>query len=89
MGNVYFPKPFRLLMDNTTAEAFANNSCFKSKLKHIDVSQRWVRCLRDHNIMIPVHVNTHDNLADIFTKVLSRQPFEKHRRTVLNLPAGE
>ena len=84
MGNVYFPKPFRLLMDNTTAEAFANNSCFKSKLKHIDVSQRWVRCLRDHNIMTPVHVNTHDNLADIFTKVLDKPTFTKLRNMMLS-----
>ena len=26
--------------------------------------------------------------ADIFTKVLDRQPFEKHRRTAMNLPGG-
>ena len=32
------------------------------------------------------HVPTDDNPADLFTKILSRQPFEKHRKTVLNLP---
>ena len=32
------------------------------------------------------YVPTDDNLADLFTKILSRQPFEKHRKTVLNLP---
>ena len=26
------------------------------------------------------------NPADLFTKILSRQTFEKHRKTVLNLP---
>ena len=30
---------------------------------------------------------TDENTADIFTKILSRQPFEKHRRTLLNLAA--
>ena len=84
MGNIVFPKPFPLLMDNTTAEAFANNSCFKSKLKHIDVSQRWVKCLRDHSIMTPVHVNTHDNLADFFTKVLGTQPYTKFRDAMMS-----
>ena len=32
------------------------------------------------------YVPTDDNPADLFTKILSRQPFEKHRKTVLNLP---
>ena len=36
MGNVPYPKPMILDMDNTTAECFVNNSSFKSKLKHID-----------------------------------------------------
>ena len=27
--------------------------------------------------------------ADLFTKVLKRQPFEKHRKVVLNSSAGE
>ena len=33
------------------------------------------------------HVRTEDNPADIFTKILSRQVFEKHRATILNLDA--
>ena len=31
-------------------------------------------------------IPTDKNPADLFTKILSRQPFEKHRKTVLNLP---
>ena len=34
-------------------------------------------------------IPTERNPADLFTKILSRQPFEKHRKTVLNLSAGE
>ena len=30
---------------------------------------------------------TDDNPADLFTKILSRQPFERHRKFVLNLAA--
>ena len=37
--NIPFPRPFVLQMDNTAAECFANNTCFKSKLKHIDNRQ--------------------------------------------------
>ena len=34
------------------------------------------------------YIPTDENTADIFTKILTRQPFEKHRKVVLNLPAG-
>ena len=33
------------------------------------------------------YIPTDENTADLFTKVLKRQPFEKHRKVVLNLPA--
>ena len=35
------------------------------------------------------YVPTNDNTSDVFTKVLSRQLFEKHRRTVLNLAGAK
>ena len=67
MHNIDFPKPiFTLEMDNSTAECFANNSAFKSRLKHIDTRQHWVKVLRDKNILIPQHIDTKDNLADFF-----------------------
>jgi hypothetical protein len=75
MKNIPFPKPIILDMDNTTAKAFMENTCFKSKLKHIDVRQHWLRMLRDKNIVIPRHVNTFDNLADLFTKILDKNTF--------------
>ena len=86
MGNINFPKPMVLQMDNSTAECFVNNSAFKSKLKHIDVRQHWVRVLRDKNIIIPQHVNTKANLADLFTKVLDRETFYTLSRQLLCFP---
>ena len=65
-----FPKPFTLQIDNKAAIAFADNSAFKSKLKHIDVRQEWVQTLRNHSIINPVYVPSEENLADIFTKIL-------------------
>ena len=35
------------------------------------------------------YIPTDENTADLFTKVLKRQPFEKHRKVVLNTGAGE
>jgi len=77
--NVPFPKPFILQMDNDAAACFARDSVFKSKLKHIDCRQEWVKMLRDRRIMTPVHVDSADNLADIFTKILPVAVFESLR----------
>ena len=62
-----FPRPFKIQMDNTAAESFALGTAFKSKLKHNDCCQEWVKIFRDRNICTPVHVDSKDNLADFFT----------------------
>ena len=84
--NIKFPKPFKLQMDNAAAECFANNSCFKSKLRHIDCRQEWVKILRDREICTPVHVDTKDNLADILTKILPVGTFERLRDQLMFNP---
>ena len=48
-----------------------------------------MRELRGADFVKVSHVPTELNPADLFTKVLSRQEFEKHRRVILNLPAAE
>ena len=81
-----FPKPFKLQMDNDAARCFANDSTFKSKLKHIDCRQEWVCLLRDKEICIPVRVDTKDNLADIFTKILPEFDFVRLRDRLMYNP---
>ena len=79
-----FPIPFTLEMDNDTACIFCLGSAHKTKLKHIDCHQYWIRKLRDRDIMTPVHVDSKDNDADLFTKILSREPFEMvHNRIMV------
>jgi hypothetical protein len=74
-----FPQPFTLEMDNDAARIFANASAQKTKLKHIDCRQEWVRTLRNKDICNPIHIPTKDNLSDIFTKILSGPEFERLR----------
>jgi len=50
-----FPKPIPLQMDNTAAESFAKNNAKKTKLKHIDARQEWVKVLRDKSMLAPAH----------------------------------
>jgi hypothetical protein len=70
-------------IDNTAAIAFANNSCFKSNLKHIDCRQEWVHMLRDKAIIKPFYVKTTENLADIFTKILPVRIFQYLRDKIM------
>ena len=83
-----FPMPFKLGLDNTTAEAFAKGTVKRSKLKHIDCRQEWVQVLRDKNVMIPTHVDTEENLADIFTKILDPKPFTFLRDRMMSFFKG-
>ena len=55
----------------------------KSKLKHVDCRQEWVRVLRDRDICTPVHVDRKDNLADLFTKILTAPEFERLRGQIM------
>ena len=74
-----FPTPFILEMDNEAARIFCSGNAQKTKLKHIDCRQHWVRILRDKGIMKPAHVPIGENLADLFTKILPPVTFLRLR----------
>ena len=74
-----FPKPVFLQMDNDAAKVFANDTAFKTTLRHIDVRQHWVQVLRNKSILIPVWIAGLLNLADFFTKILARANYEPSR----------
>ena len=79
-----YPQPFKLEVDNQAAEVFINDTAFKSKLKHIDCRQEWVKTLRDKSIMVPAHIDTNENLADLFTKILDKHTFTRLRDTIMH-----
>ena len=62
---------------------FCNNTAANSKLRHIDQRQHWISTLRDHNVVIPVHVSSAENVADLFTKPLTGDTFIRLRNTFL------
>ena len=45
-----------------------------------------MRELRGAGRVVVKHIPGETNPADLFTKILPRQTFEKHRKTTLNLP---
>ena len=84
LGLTDFPSPFILQMDNAAAEIFLNNSTSVSRLKHIDCREQWVKHMRDRTVVQAQHVPTDRNLADIFTKGLTRPSFSKFANQLQN-----
>ena len=79
-----FKLPAILRMDNAAAEVFTNNTANKTRLKHIDCRQEWVKMLRNKSLVKPLHVPSEDNLADIFTKILPKPTFTSLRDRLLH-----
>ena len=44
-----------------------------------------MRELRGASVVTVRHIPGEENPADLFTKILTRQPFEKHRKKSMNL----
>jgi len=78
-----FPWPFTLLVDNEGCRIFIDNTAQKTTLRHIDCRQEWVQGLRNQSLLRAVHVPSADNLADIFTKILSGDTFKSLRNRLL------
>ena len=78
-----------LRCDNTSAINITKNPVMHSRTKHIDIRHHF---LRDHVLKGDVEVtfvDTHNQLADIFTKPLAREPFFKIRRELGVLDEGD
>ena len=55
----------------------AKNPISNSKTKHIDIRHHFLRELVSGGIFMPIHVDTEENNADIFTKPLGEPTFTK------------
>ena len=73
--------------DNKGAYDLCHRFTSAQHSRHIDRKLYKMREMRGAGRVTVKYVPTDDNTADISTKILSRQPFEKHRRTLLNLAA--
>ena len=76
-AGLVFPRPAIVQVDNTAAIAFSRStgSNGRSRMRHIDLRQAWVRVLRESGLITCVHVDTKNQLADIFTKLLDQKSF--------------
>ena len=72
-------------MDNTGAERVAKDHVLHNVAKHMARRDLKVRELVDAGIVKPTHINTKENLADIYTKPLERRTFQALRNKLMNI----
>ena len=78
-----------LMEDNEGAKAMAENPLSSGRSKHIDVRWHFIGELVQKKDLKAVHVASEWQHADILTKALHVKMFERHRKALSNLPAGE
>lgn len=67
--------PTPILADSQSAIAIAKNPIFHARTKHIEVHYHYVREQHNAGVINLLYCSTHENVADIFTKALSREKF--------------
>jgi hypothetical protein len=73
---VKYDEPISILCDNTNTISISKNSVMHSKKKHITIKYHFLReQTTEKNIKLEC-VGTKEQIADIFTKLLGREPFK-------------
>jgi len=65
--------------DNLSAINISKNPIQQSRTKHIDIQHHFIRDLVEEKVVTLEHVDTEEQLTDIFTKALDAKQFEKLR----------
>jgi hypothetical protein len=73
-------KPFPIFCDNRGAIDFTFNAGYHARSKHIDMRHHFIRDLVTSHEVSVHHCASEDNLADIFTKPLTRTQHEEQVR---------
>lgn len=88
LGDIGFPQsqPTMLASDNQSAIRLIRNPEFHQRTKHIDIKYHVIREYYQNGDLNVEYVSTDDNIADIFTKPLPRDRFQR-LRSLLGLSA--
>jgi hypothetical protein len=76
------PSTSTIFTDNQAAISISHHPEFHARTKHIDISYHFLRDLIAHGTINTIYVNTHENLADLFTKGLPRELHEDFTKRI-------
>jgi hypothetical protein len=69
--------------DNQACISMVNSPVYSDRNKHIDVRYHYTRWLVEEGVVEVKYISTHKQLADIFTKALPRDQFQKLRNIIM------
>lgn len=67
--------PMYVFYDNNAAIYISNNPVFHEKTKHIEIDCHFIREKVMAGLINPIHVYSKDPIAEVLTKVVSRELF--------------
>ena len=79
-----FPMSTPLYCDNNAAQILTGDASNHANVKHIHVKYHTIHDIMEEELCHVIHIRSSDNVADIFTKPLTRDAFECFR-TALGL----
>lgn len=77
-------EPVVIYEDNQSCISIANDSKESMRMKHLDIKYNFIRDVIANGEVYIEYMQTNDQVADIMTKGLGRNLFQKHRES-LNL----
>ena len=64
------------MCDNTSAINISKNPVQHARTKHIEIRHHFLRDYVENKVVFMNFIDTNEQIADIFTKTLNREPFE-------------
>ena len=77
--DIEIKEPIKIYEDNSGAINIANNGNFTKNSKHIEIQYHFVHESVKEKLIDIQKIDSNENVADIFTKALSKEKFEKFR----------
>ena len=71
--------PVRLFCDNQSTLFVAKNPAEHKMMKHVDLRYKWIQERVENEDFLVDYVSTKDQIADIFTKALPKETFQRLR----------
>ena len=72
--------PITVYCDNQSALYIAENPIYHDRTKHIELDFHFVRERVQSNLLLPLHISTSMQVANVFTKPLEHALFHHHIR---------